>query len=85
VERIEVVLASSDDAAILEIEPGAPLLAIARTTADADGEPIEFSRDLFRADRTRIVVRTEGSDVGSARTIPGRAQVVELRTQAASR
>ena len=80
VERIEVVLATADEAAILEVEPGAPLMAITRTATDADGEPIEFSRDLFRADRTRIVVRTEG---GSARAVPGRARVVELRAQAA--
>jgi GntR family transcriptional regulator len=52
-------------------------MAITRTTTDTDGEPIEFSRDLFRADRTRIVVRTEGG----TRVVPGRAQVVELRAQ----
>jgi DNA-binding GntR family transcriptional regulator len=43
------------------------------------GEPIEFSRDLFRADRTRIVVHTEG---GRARS-SGRPRVIELRAQAA--
>jgi GntR family transcriptional regulator len=80
VERIEVAAASADEAAILDVEPGAPLMAITRTTADADGEPIEFSRDLFRADRTRIVVRTEGS---ASRAVPGRARVVELHAQAA--
>jgi GntR family transcriptional regulator len=79
-ERIEVVLASSDEAAILDIEPGAPLMAITRTTTDADGEPIEFSRDLFRADRTRIVVRTDGS---SGLAVTGRPRVIELRAQAA--
>jgi GntR family transcriptional regulator len=78
-ERIEVVLASADEAAILDIEPGAPLMAITRTTTDAHGEPMEFSRDLFRADRTRIVVRTEGS---TARAVTDRARVVELRPQA---
>ena len=79
-ERIEVILASADEAAILDVEPGAPLMAITRTAADAEGEPIEFSRDLFRADRTRIVVRTES---GSTRAVPGRARVVELSAQAA--
>ncbi|HEX6524246.1 MAG TPA: GntR family transcriptional regulator [Streptosporangiaceae bacterium] len=80
-ERIEVVLAAPDEAMMLEVEPGTPLLAITRTVTDADGEPIEFSRDLFRADRTRIVVTTEGP--GSAHiTAAGRARVVELRTQA---
>src|SRR6266550_7387918 len=81
VERIEVVLASPDEAAILDVEPGAPLMAITRTTTDPDGDPIEFSRDLFRADRTRIVVRTEGG--GSSRGVPGRARVVELQAQEA--
>jgi GntR family transcriptional regulator len=80
VERIEVVLASSGDAAILDVEPGAPLMAITRTTTDSDGEPIEFSRDLFRADRTRIVVRTEG---GGSHAEAGRARVVELHPQEA--
>ena len=79
VERIEVVLASPDEAAILDVEPGAPLMAITRTTTDPDGDPIEFSRDLFRADRTRIVVRTEGG--GASRAVPGRARVVELHAQ----
>jgi GntR family transcriptional regulator len=55
-------------------------MAITRTAADAEGEPIEYSRDLFRADRTRIVVRTES---GGARAVPGRARVVEFRAQAA--
>ncbi|MFY9930251.1 MAG: GntR family transcriptional regulator [Streptosporangiaceae bacterium] len=76
-ERIEVVLASSDEAAILDIGPGAPLMAITRTTTDTDGEPMEFSRDLFRADRTRIVVRTQG---GAAQAVAGRAPVVELQS-----
>jgi Transcriptional regulators len=64
-----------------DVEPGAPLMAITRTTTDPDGEPIEFSRDLFRADRTRIVVRTEGG--GASRAVPGRARVVELHAQEA--
>jgi GntR family transcriptional regulator len=81
VERIEVVLASADEAAILDVEPGAPLMAITRTTTDPDGEPIEFSRDLFRADRTRIVVRTEGG--AASPTVPGRARVVELHPKEA--
>jgi GntR family transcriptional regulator len=80
-ERIEVTLAATDEAMILDVEPGAPLLAITRTVTDEDGEPIEFSRDLFRADRTRIVVTTEGA-AGAHATTAGRARVVELRAQA---
>ncbi len=80
VERIEVVAASPDEAMVLGVEPGAPLLAITRTTTDGDGEPIEFSHDLFRGDRTRIVVRTPGHG-GVARASPGRGRIIELRAQ----
>jgi GntR family transcriptional regulator len=45
-------------------ERGDPLLSITRVTRGADGTPFEHSHDLFRADRTRIVVHTTepGSD-----------------------
>jgi len=61
VEHIEVVPASDDEASILGLEPGAPLLSIARTTEDQDGRVFEYSSDLFRADRTTITVRTPAS------------------------
>ena len=80
VERIEVVPASPDEAAILAIAPGAPLISITRTTVDDAGQPIEYSHDLFRAERTRIVVRTPGrGGVTRAARMPG--QGVELRLQ----
>ncbi|HEY5989020.1 MAG TPA: GntR family transcriptional regulator [Streptosporangiaceae bacterium] len=81
VERIEVVIASPDEAMILDVPSGAPLLSITRTTTDADDEPFEFSHDLFRGDRTRIVVHTPGHG-GIPRASPGRGQVIELRAQA---
>ncbi|MET8249430.1 GntR family transcriptional regulator [Streptomyces sp. NPDC005202] len=65
VERIEVVEASADQARILGVEAGAPLLSIERTTSTGDGKPFEFSHDLFRADRTRIVVHTDEAGRGS--------------------
>jgi GntR family transcriptional regulator len=79
-ERIEVVQASADEAALLEVERGAPLLSIARTTTDQHGEAIEFSQDLFRGDRTRILVRTPGRG-GIARAARAQGEVVELRAQ----
>ena len=42
VERIEVVSASSDEALILDVAAGSPLLSITRTTTDGQDEPIEF-------------------------------------------
>jgi GntR family transcriptional regulator len=82
VERIEVVAASPDEAMILDVPAGAPLLSITRTTTGTQDEPIEFSHDLFRGDRTRIVVRTPGHG-GVTRASRGRGQVIELRAQAA--
>jgi GntR family transcriptional regulator len=82
VERIEVVAALPDEAMVLGITPGAPLLSITRTTTDTGGEPIEFSHDLFRADRTRIVVRTPGHG-GVARPMQARGRLIELCSQAA--
>jgi GntR family transcriptional regulator len=62
VEHIEVVHAGRDEAAVLDVAVAAPLLSITRTTCAADGEPFEYSHDLFRADRTTITVRTLRND-----------------------
>ncbi|SDH93059.1 GntR family transcriptional regulator [Sinosporangium album] len=61
-ERIEAVPAGPAEAALLDIAENAPLLAITRTTRDPEERPFEFSHDLFRADRTRILVHTTGSN-----------------------
>lgn len=61
VERIEIVLASADEGGLLGVKVGAPLLAVERTAWAASGRPFEFSVDLFRGDRTRIITETTGS------------------------
>ena len=61
-ERIEVVKAGIDEARLLGIPAGSSLLSIERVTSSQDGQPFEFSIDLFRADRTCIIVTTIGSD-----------------------
>jgi len=67
-ELVEVVNATDEEAQLLSIEPGSALLSITRTTFDATGAPFEFSCDLFRADRTRITMRTPGRGLrGNAR------------------
>jgi DNA-binding GntR family transcriptional regulator len=58
VERIEPVLAGADDAALLDVCVGDPLLLVDRTAYAPDGELVETARDLFRGDRTRIVAWT---------------------------
>jgi GntR family transcriptional regulator len=61
VERIEVTRAARDEAQVLGIAPGASLISVERVASTADGRPCEFSLDLFRGDRTRMVVKTSGS------------------------
>lgn len=74
-ERVEVVGATAAEARVLEVRPGAPLVAIVRTAWAADGRPFERSHDLFRADRVRIVTRVRTRDpasLGSAVEVVGR-------------
>jgi GntR family transcriptional regulator len=57
-ERLEAVTASVREAEALEVEEGAPLMLVERTAYAQDGRPLEFARDLFRGDRTRVVAWT---------------------------
>ena len=62
-EYVEVVHATDDEAALLAVEEGRPLVAITRTGFDVEGIPIEYSNDLFRSDRVRIALRTSGAGI----------------------
>jgi GntR family transcriptional regulator len=55
-ERLEPVTASVREAEALEVDEGSPLMLVERTAYSQSGEPLEFARDLFRGDRTRMVV-----------------------------
>lgn len=55
VERVMAVLADADQATLLGISVGDPLMAIERISYDPHGLPLEYSTDLFRGDRTRVI------------------------------
>ena len=57
-ESLEPVVAGVREAEALEVEEGAPLMLVERTAYSAAGQPLEFARDLFRGDRTKVVVWT---------------------------
>jgi GntR family transcriptional regulator len=57
-ESLEPVTAGVREAEALEVAEGAPLMLVERTAYARSGEPLEFARDLFRGDRTRVVVWT---------------------------
>ncbi|MDQ6936503.1 MAG: GntR family transcriptional regulator [Actinomycetota bacterium] len=60
--------ATADQAALLGVAPGAPLLAATQTTYDRSGQPIELGAITYRGDRYRFrAVLTADSD--SVRTL----------------
>lgn len=53
---IEAVLANENEAALLEIEGGAPLLMLDSVSYVEDGQPVEYYHALHRGDRSRFEV-----------------------------
>jgi GntR family transcriptional regulator len=58
-ERVEPSLADTDEAAALQVPPGAAVLRVERSGHAASGRAIEVSKDVFRGDRVRVVWTTE--------------------------
>lgn len=56
VQTIGAASAGADDAALLEIPVGSPVLRCERTTADPAGRPVLLSEHVFPAHRTEFVV-----------------------------
>jgi GntR family transcriptional regulator len=63
-ESLEPVTAGVREAEALGVAEGAPLMLVERTAYTRSGTPLEFAHDLFRGDRTRVVVWT--SELGDA-------------------
>lgn len=64
VQTLEAVLADPDDAAALHVPLGSPLLAMTRVSFSPTGEPIEYVRSLYRADRYRFTVTLSRKEEG---------------------
>ncbi|WP_197379725.1 GntR family transcriptional regulator [Mycolicibacterium mengxianglii] len=58
-ESIEIASLSVTEGALLGQPAGTPVLKLERVGYDQHGHPVEYSVDLFRADRTRLLVRSE--------------------------
>ena len=56
VEELDPAIAGEANAKLLEISASAPVLTIRRTALSEDGRPVEYSRDVIRTDRLKIVV-----------------------------
>ena len=57
-ERLEVAEARPSDARTIGAKRGASVLLVERVGYSADGTPVEFSRDRFRADRTWLATES---------------------------
>ncbi|MBE7194268.1 MAG: GntR family transcriptional regulator, partial [Gordonia polyisoprenivorans] len=56
-DSVQTALAVPDQAAYLRVATGTPLLQIERTSRDADGTCVEWTRSYYRGDRVRFVAR----------------------------
>jgi GntR family transcriptional regulator len=54
-QSMESVAAETEEARLLDVPRGAPLMMLERTTWDVLGRPVEHARDLYRGDRSRFV------------------------------
>ncbi|UYM07322.1 GntR family transcriptional regulator [Solicola gregarius] len=72
-EWLEPVVATDEQARLLEAATGAPLMLVTRTAYTESGMPVEFAYDRYRADRTRIALRT--SIAGPAAVEPFRVEI----------
>lgn len=64
-ESLEPVTADTREADVLQVHEGDPLMLVERIAYVRDGRPVEYAHDLFRGDRTRIVMWT--SDLADVR------------------
>ena len=55
VETIETVLAGPEDARLLGVDVGLPLLLLSRHAFDSGGEPVEWAQSWYRGDRYKFV------------------------------
>ena len=79
-ERIEAVNATAEEATLLGIKSKAALLLITRVTYDQHDVPCEFSRDLFRGDRTRLAVTVKGRGLGALSSVDTASVALQSQT-----
>lgn len=61
VETITAATADREVAGLLQVSVGAALISVTRTAELRSGRPFECSKELWRADRTAITVRSDGT------------------------
>ncbi|MCA9863933.1 MAG: GntR family transcriptional regulator [Thermomicrobiales bacterium] len=54
-QSLEPVVARAEEAALLDITPGSPVMLIERIARDAQDRAVEYAKDLYRGDRSRFL------------------------------
>ncbi len=60
-DSVEAVVALGDDARVLKVAEGSPLIRIESIACSASGEPLHYSEGLYRGDRFRFNLGTSRS------------------------
>ncbi len=68
VETITATTAARQQASVLQVHVGTPLLVVDRVARTVEGAVFEYSRDLYRAERVAIIVHTTGKE-GARHTV----------------
>lgn len=55
IQSLEPVPARDQEAEVLEVPPGSPLMLVERTAWDARDRAVEYAKDIYRGDRSRFV------------------------------
>lgn len=63
-QELEAGLATEDDARLLAIAPGSPVLLLRRTTYTARHQPIEYAESVYRGDKYAFHTRLVRSQAG---------------------
>ena len=69
-QEIQATVLNEDEAALLDVAPFSPALMVERQVFSQAGEPVEFGKSLYRADRYRFEVnvgRAAGADESGGR------------------
>ena len=59
-------MARSEEAALLEIAPGSPVMLIERIARDALDRAVEYATDIYRGDRSRFLAELTYRQNGEA-------------------
>jgi GntR family transcriptional regulator len=61
-DLLSVGAATSQEASLLGIHKGAPVMRVERKSTDKRGQPVEFTRSVFHAERIQFVARMRRSE-----------------------